>query len=68
VVSATDALNRTTTWEYDRGGRVSAQRDPRGSSYDLTYTYDDLDRTTQTTATNLGTLGASYDALGRRLA
>ncbi|HEY3227682.1 MAG TPA: hypothetical protein VGJ87_00595, partial [Roseiflexaceae bacterium] len=66
-VSATDALGRTTNWEYDRSGRMTTQRDPRGSANDLSYSYDALDRPTQTSATNLGTLGATYDALGQRL-
>jgi RHS repeat-associated protein len=63
---ARDALNQVTSWDYDAQGRVTTQHDPRGTSNDLTYSYDQLDRLTARAATNLGTIGAQYDALGRR--
>lgn len=65
--SATDALNQSTTWEYDAAGQPTVQHDPRGSDDDLQYTYDDLGRLTATTATNLGTISAAFDPLGRRV-
>jgi YD repeat-containing protein len=65
---AIDALNNVTSWDYDAQGRVTAQDDPRGTSNDLSYSYDKLDRLTQQSATNLGTIGVQYDALGRRMA
>jgi hypothetical protein len=46
--------------------RVTIQHDPRGITNTLTYSYDQLDRLTQQSATNLGTIDAQYDALGRR--
>ncbi len=63
---ATDALNRATTWDYDTGGRVTNQHDPRGTSNDLSFSYDGLDRLIQTSASNLGTITAGYNALGWR--
>jgi RHS repeat-associated protein len=74
-ISATDALTRTTEWSYDAGGRVANQLDPRRATatpqnaYDLTFTYNGLDRLTQTSAgasANLATITATYDQLGRR--
>ena len=62
-----DGLGRTTTFGYDAAGRPTQRLDPRGVANDLTYGYDGQDRLTSTSATNLGTLTASYDALGRRL-
>lgn len=68
-IAETGPLGPTTTVtrEYDEGGRLLAERDPRGSAYDRNYTYDALDRLTGKTATNLsGPITQSYDALGRR--
>jgi YD repeat-containing protein len=65
-LSADDPVHPPTAWTYDRGGRVAAQDDPRGITNTLTFTYDNLDRRIQTTAINLGTIGASYNALGWR--
>jgi YD repeat-containing protein len=42
-----DALNRPTTREYDAGGRLTVQHNPRRGADDLKYTYDALDRHTQ---------------------
>jgi RHS repeat-associated protein len=71
---ATDGLGRSTEWKYDALGRVVEQLDPRGvvgptTAYNLTYSYDGLDRLTQTaagSASTLSTITTSYDALGRR--
>jgi RHS repeat-associated protein len=68
-LSADDPVHPPTAWTYDRGGRVTAQDDPRGSAFDLSYSYDNLDRRTQTSAgssSNLATINASYNALGWR--
>jgi RHS repeat-associated protein len=66
-VTATDAANVTTAWSYDKLGRKTLQDDPRGTSYDLQFAYDELDRITQTLALNMATpVLAQYDALGRR--
>ncbi|NTV61980.1 MAG: hypothetical protein HGA65_00385, partial [Oscillochloris sp.] len=66
-VAATDALNQTTAYQYDRLGRMTFKDDPRGSAYDVTYTYDGLDRPDGITATQLsGAISVGYDALGRR--
>jgi RHS repeat-associated protein len=66
-VSATDPLSRTTTMTYDLGGRLTGQEDARGSADALSYSYDGLDRLTQTSATNLpAPIGQAYDALGER--
>jgi RHS repeat-associated protein len=62
-----DPVHPPTSWEYDRGGRMTVQHDPRGITNTLSFSYDGLDRRTQTSATNLGTITAAYDALGRRL-
>lgn len=62
-----DGLGRTTTFNYDAGGRQTDRQDPRGATNNVTYGYDGRDRLTTTTATNLGTLMQGYDALGRRL-
>jgi len=64
---ATDALGRPTTWEYDALGRRLVQRDPRGSTHDVTYGYDEVDRLRTITSPTLGTgIEHRYDAGGRR--
>gem|GEM_PF-807043 len=66
-VSAVDALSQETRWEYDKGGRVLFQRDPRGADFDLAYTYDGLDRPAQVSATALAApIVTSYNAVGWR--
>jgi RHS repeat-associated protein len=64
--STTDALGRATTWDYDALGRVTVLHDPRGISDTLTFAYDGMDRPTQLSAPDLGSITAHYDALGRR--
>jgi RHS repeat-associated protein len=67
LVTQTDGLNQDTRWEYDAGGRTLFQRDPRGATYDLAYTYDELDRQSRVDSAQLGAaITAQYDALGRR--
>jgi RHS repeat-associated protein len=67
LVTQTDALNQNTRWEYDASGRVLFERDPRGANYDLSYTYDELDRQLQLSSAQLSAaVTAQYDALGRR--
>ena len=66
-VSATDALTRTTGFDYDQGGRLIKKHDPRGPQDDVIYGYDNLDRPTSTAATDLAApITAGYDALGER--
>jgi YD repeat-containing protein len=58
----------TTSTVLDLGGRLVTIHDPRGTAYDVSYSYDGLDRLTTTAATKLtATIGATYDALGERL-
>jgi YD repeat-containing protein len=67
TITHTDGLNQVTRWEYDAGGRVLFERDPRGASYDLSYSYDQLDRQSQLSSAQVsGAITAQYDALGRR--
>ncbi|HMO59686.1 MAG TPA: hypothetical protein PKC19_20215, partial [Roseiflexaceae bacterium] len=69
LVTQTDALSQATSWTYDRGGRMLVQDDPRGADYDLSYSYDALDRLTELNATELAApINMIYDALGRRAA
>ncbi len=65
--TAVDALGQTTTWEYDAGGRMAAKRDPRGSSYDVTYAYDGVDRLTGMTSTSLSPITMRYNVRGERV-
>jgi len=66
-ISLTDGLGTTTTTRYDRLGRMIGTDDPRGPDNDLTYGYDELDRPTSISATNLDApIRMQYDALGRR--
>ncbi|HEY0736593.1 MAG TPA: RHS repeat-associated core domain-containing protein [Herpetosiphonaceae bacterium] len=62
-----DALNRATGWEYNERDQPTRKRDPRGSAYDVTYTYDELGRRTGTSAPQLDApIAEQYDVLGRR--
>jgi YD repeat-containing protein len=66
-IASYDALNQVTRWEYDKGGRVLFQRDPRGSDFDLAYSYDELNRTTGLTSLQLtAPISTTYNALGWR--
>ncbi len=66
-ITATDALGNVTTSDYDLGGRLVEQHDPRGSADDVTYAYDGLDRQTGESAPDLtAPISATYDALGQR--
>jgi RHS repeat-associated protein len=66
-VASTDALNQTTGYTYDRLGRLTFTDDPRGPTYDVTYSYDELDRPTGMSATELdGPVSMGYNALGWR--
>src|SRR5262249_58541432 len=44
----------------------TTEHDHRGRNNNLSYSTDGFDRQTQTTATNLGTISAQYNALGWR--
>ena len=62
-----DALTQETQWDYDLGSRITLQRDPRGSDFDLSYSYDELDRPTELSAIALtAPITTTYDTLGRR--
>src|SRR5438128_10188960 len=50
---AIDALGFTTVYTYDQLGRLTNQQDPRGGSYNLTFSYDGLEQITQTMALQL---------------
>ena len=65
-VAETDALSHTTSSIYDRLGRLTFKDDPRGADYDVTYTYDELNRPTGMTAAELDAISMSYNALGWR--
>lgn len=66
-VSATDALGQPIGWSYDAAGRVMLQDDPRGPDNDVRYGYDELDRVTSVSATNLAApITTSYDASARQ--
>ena len=67
VLSDTDALNRTTVYEYDEKGRRTKAVSPEGNA--VSYVYDDRGNVTQMTATPktgssqaAGTATAGYDA------
>lgn len=66
-VQALDGLSQAAGWDYDASERVVTQHDPRGSSYDLQFSYDGMDRLIKASSTNLTVpIQAQYDALGRR--
>ncbi|GAB4199358.1 MAG: hypothetical protein OHK0022_19520 [Roseiflexaceae bacterium] len=70
VTSTTDPLMRTTSWEYNAAGQRIRQDDPRGSSFDLTYSFDGLDRLSEVQAgssTNLVPISLSYNARSEQL-
>jgi RHS repeat-associated protein len=63
-----DALSRTTRWDYNLLDQPTHKHDPRGSTYDITYLYDELGRRRTTTSTMIAVpLIEDYDALGRRV-
>ena len=66
-MGATDALGQQTAWAYDAGGQVVAQRDPRGNSYDLSYSYDALGRQTRVESAQLtAPIVTAYNGQGQR--
>ncbi|MDZ4721207.1 MAG: hypothetical protein SH847_22330, partial [Roseiflexaceae bacterium] len=66
-IIARDPLNQETQWDYDQGNRITLQRDPRGTDFDLSYSYGELDRPTELSAIALtAPITTSYDLLGRR--
>jgi len=66
LITAVDARNQTTSYQYDAGGRMISTSDPRGADSNLTYGYDEVDRPTTISATNLGTITQYYNARGQR--
>jgi YD repeat-containing protein len=65
--TSTDPLNQTTSYTYDRLGRMTFKDDPRGSAYDVTYTYDELNRPIGISAPEIDApISMNYNALGWR--
>lgn len=66
-IAAIDPLTQVTAFRYDSLGRLTLKDDPRGSDYDVTYSYDDADRPTGISATELDApITMAYNALGWR--
>ncbi|WP_322489328.1 SBBP repeat-containing protein [Chloroflexus sp.] len=66
-IATTDPLNQVTAFRYDSVGRLTLKDDPRGSDYDVTYSYDDADRPTGMSAVELdASITMAYNALGWR--
>lgn len=69
LIAVRDGLNRSTGYSYDGGGRVIGKVDPRGSAFNITYSYDAVDRLTGITAgnpANLSPIALAYNGRGER--
>lgn len=71
-LTVTDANNHVTTYAYDRLGRVDSRTSPTGQRWNYNYDRDGNLATVETPigsatpTTGDGTIGYSYDAVGRR--
>ena len=65
MILTTDALNRSTAYEYDALGRLTAIESPAGSNKRMTFAYNRLGHTVSTTDFMGRTTTMTYNHQGR---